>query len=185
LFDRNTLAKPDSSEQARGRRESAVELLHLLGAGAGLGMASAIRGEWHAAAEPLQAIGRTGTVAFPTAAVIRTVLKDVPPDTLGSAATLFHEHLSFEWARVRGPNARGNATGPDKDVALVSDQLNIAAAEGVGCIVADDRRGPRRRVSGSHCGADTRPHCRGGLPGAVSIRRMSPRNPTTRWPTIW
>jgi phosphotriesterase-related protein len=111
------------------------ELLHLLGAGAGFGMASAIRGDWHVAAEPLQAIGSAGTVAFPTAAVIRTVLKDVPPDSLGSAATLFHEHLSFEWARVRGPNARGNATGPDKDVALVSDQLNIAATEGVGCIV--------------------------------------------------
>ena len=31
--------------------------------------------------------------------------------------------------------AVGIATGPEKDVTLVSDQLNIAATEGVGCIV--------------------------------------------------
>jgi phosphotriesterase-related protein len=67
--------------------------------------------------------------------VIRTVLSDVAPESLGTTATLFHEHLSFEWARVRGPNGRGPATGPEKDVALVAGQVNIAATEGVGCIV--------------------------------------------------
>jgi phosphotriesterase-related protein len=91
-----------------GRRD----LLGLLAVGAGFGFAQARRGP-----------------------VVRTVLNDVPPDALGSAATLFHEHLSFEWARVRGPNGRGIPTGPEKDVALVAEQINIAAAEGVGCIV--------------------------------------------------
>jgi phosphotriesterase-related protein len=110
-------------------------LLHLLGVAAGAGLGPFVRGDSSTAAQPPQAIARAGTLAFPEGAVIRTVLKDVPPDTLGTAATLFHEHLSFEWARVRPPNARGNATGPEKDVALVSDQLNIAANEGVGCIV--------------------------------------------------
>src|SRR5215467_5844407 len=68
----------------------------------------------------------------PRGAVIRTVLKDIAPDSLGSAATLFHEHLSFEWARVTG---RQDRPGPDKDAASLGDQLDIAAAEGVGCIV--------------------------------------------------
>ena len=67
--------------------------------------------------------------------VIRTVLADIAPDSLGATATLFHEHLSFEWAKVRGPNGRGPQTGPDKDVALVAEQVNMAAAENVGCIV--------------------------------------------------
>jgi phosphotriesterase-related protein len=67
--------------------------------------------------------------------VIRTVLTDVTPDSLGDRATLFHEHLSFEWAKVRGPNGRGPQTGPDKDVGLVAEQIDMAAAENVGCIV--------------------------------------------------
>jgi phosphotriesterase-related protein len=71
----------------------------------------------------------------PSGPVIRTLLKDVSPDSLGTAATLFHEHLSFEWARVRGPNGRGPSSGPEKDVALVAEQINIAGSEGVGCIV--------------------------------------------------
>jgi phosphotriesterase-related protein len=64
--------------------------------------------------------------------VIRTLLKDVSPDTLGMKATLFHEHLSFEWARVTG---RQDRPGPAKDVNPVLEQLNAAALEGVGCIV--------------------------------------------------
>jgi predicted metal-dependent phosphotriesterase family hydrolase len=75
----------------------------------------------------LRAQPQTGT------AVIRTVLDDVRPDSLGTKATLFHEHLSFEWARVRGTS---NAPpGPAKDPAPIVEQLNTAASEGVGCIV--------------------------------------------------
>ena len=33
--------------------------------------------------------------AFPKTAVIRTVLKDLPPEALGAGATLFHEHMSL------------------------------------------------------------------------------------------
>jgi phosphotriesterase-related protein len=111
------------------------EVLALLGAGAGFGLASAARGDLGLAAAPLQAVASAGKVVFPKDAVIRTLLKDVSPDTLGNAATLFHEHLSWEWARVRGPNGRGNLTGPAKDVKPVIEQLDVALSEGVGCIV--------------------------------------------------
>jgi phosphotriesterase-related protein len=70
-------------------------------------------------------------VAFPAGAVIRTVLTDVAPDTL-TTATLFHEHLSFDWARVA---PQSNRTGPAKDPAPVVEQLEAARAEGVGCVV--------------------------------------------------
>src|SRR5207344_2812153 len=92
------------------------EMLGVLAAGAGAGLGFA------------QGQGGGGPV-------IRTVLGDVAPASLGATATLFHEHLSFEWAKVRGPGGRGPATGPEKDVALVSEQINAAAAENVGCIV--------------------------------------------------
>jgi phosphotriesterase-related protein len=79
--------------------------------------------------------GSIAQTAFPAGAIIRTLTKDVAPAALDGKATLFHEHLSFEWARVRGPGGRGTPAGPAKDVGPVAEQLNAAAAEGVGCIV--------------------------------------------------
>src|SRR2546428_302288 len=70
--------------------------------------------------------------AFPRKAVIRTVRGDIPPDALASKATLFHEHLSFEWARVTG---RSDRSGPAKDASPILEQLDLAATQGVGCIV--------------------------------------------------
>jgi phosphotriesterase-related protein len=64
--------------------------------------------------------------------IIRTLLDDVNPDSLGARAILFHEHLSWEWARVRGGNA---PPGPAKDLQAITGQLDTAASEGVGCIV--------------------------------------------------
>ena len=110
-------------------------MLALFGAGAGFSLASAVRGDLGLGAAPLQQAASAGKVAFPKDAVIRTLLKDVSPDSLGDAATLFHEHLSFEWARVRGPGGRGNLTGPAKDAKPVVEQLDVALSEGVGCIV--------------------------------------------------
>src|SRR5262245_19862745 len=86
----------------------------------------------YSAVAPLQARGRGGTaVTFPKGATIRTVLKDISPDTI-TKATLFHEHLSFEWARVA---PQSNRTGPAKDPAPVLEQLDVAGTQGVGCIV--------------------------------------------------
>ena len=69
---------------------------------------------------------------FPKKAVIRTVQGDIAPEALASKATLFHEHLSFEWARVTG---RSDRPGPAKDAGPILEQLDVAATQGVGCIV--------------------------------------------------
>src|ERR1700733_12245025 len=89
---------------------------------------------------------------FPKGAIIRTILKDLPPEALAGGATLFHEHMSLapdfmpRWmanARASNPNAggRANAAPPPaappsnqpffmEDVDLMSDELKIAAQEG-------------------------------------------------------
>ena len=105
--------------------------LSLLGAGAVVSVASRWPGGTEAAIAPAQSAASGARLTFPNGATIRTVLKDVPPDTLTSA-TLFHEHLSWEWARVA---PQSNRSGPAKDAAPVLEQLTVAAAEGVGCIV--------------------------------------------------
>ncbi len=103
------------------------ELIGLLGASTVLGVAS----RWAAAATPLQTAASKGATSLPAGATIRTVLKDVSPDSM-TKATLFHEHLSFEWARVA---PQSNRSGPAKDALPVLEQVEAAAADGVGCIV--------------------------------------------------
>ena len=106
------MTKPHLRAQQLSRRE----LLGLLGAGTGLAFARQL--------------------APQGGAIIRTVLKDIAPATLGSSATLFHEHMSFEWARVMAPSANGTTRpGPTKDLAPILEQLDVAAKEGVGCVV--------------------------------------------------
>jgi phosphotriesterase-related protein len=80
--------------------------------------------------------------------IIRTVLKDVPPESLSGGATLFHEHLSLapgfmpKWiALARGqsqPPAETPASGGPffmQDADLMVDELRAAGKEGVACIV--------------------------------------------------
>lgn len=90
---------------------------------------------------------------FPKKAIIRTILKDLPPEALAGGATLFHEHLSFapdfmpRWialARAGQPNAgRGPAPAPPpsnqkffmQDLDLMTEEMKAAQADGVACIV--------------------------------------------------
>jgi phosphotriesterase-related protein len=112
-------------------------MLQRLGAGAaGVAAASSSVEFWPQVSSVSAAPAQTGAaatsrVAFPAGAVIRTVLTDVAPNTL-TTATLFHEHLSFEWARVV---PQSNRTGPAKDPTPVVEQLEAAHVEGVGCVV--------------------------------------------------
>ena len=65
-------------------------------------------------------------------AIIRTVLKDLPPEALAGGATLFHEHLSLapdfmpKWialARAQNPQASSQAkTAPPPPQAPPSDR---------------------------------------------------------------
>jgi phosphotriesterase-related protein len=88
-------------------RFSRRHALGLLGAGAGLGFAGALRGDLFAQ-----------TPAIPRGAIIRTILKDLPPDGTGTGTALFHEHLT---------------AGGNLDVLV--DEVKAAAQQGLGCIV--------------------------------------------------
>lgn len=97
---------------------------------------------------------------FQKGAIIRTILKDMPPESLAGGATLFHEHLSLaqdfmprwmSFARAQNPQAGGRGNGgrapqaqaparPDEpffmeNVDVMSDEMKAAAQEGVACIV--------------------------------------------------
>ena len=94
---------------------------------------------------------------FPKGAIIRTVLKDLPPEALAGGATLFHEHLSLapdfmpKWmalARAQYAQAGAQTKAPPppapaptdqpffmKDLDLMTEEVRVAAQEGVACLV--------------------------------------------------
>src|SRR6266446_5639674 len=88
-------------EDSRSPRLSRRQAISLLGTGAGLGLFSAARPVASLlAASPWQAAGsRTKKVTFPKGAVIRTILRDLPPEAL-SGSILFHEHLDGVYSRT-------------------------------------------------------------------------------------
>ncbi len=117
---------PFSQDGKRSSRLTRREMLGLLGAGAGLLSAAQASA---ASLETLFSPGATGAsnVAFPEGAVVRTILKDIAPDTLASGPVLFHEHLSL------------NLAGLDEhftdDVDLMIAEVKATASEGISCIV--------------------------------------------------
>jgi phosphotriesterase-related protein len=89
---------------------------------------------------------------FPKGAIIRTVLKDLPPEALAGGASLFHEHMSLEpgflpkftslLAAGRGgpaaPPVPAAAPGSKyfmEDLDLLTEELRTAKNEGVSCLV--------------------------------------------------
>ena len=80
----------DSRAAGLSRREA----IGLLGVGAGLGLLTTLREEAGLLAAPYQAAAaRAQAATFPKGAVIRTILKDVSPEALGSGWSLFHDHV--------------------------------------------------------------------------------------------
>ncbi len=76
--------------------------------------------------------------------IIRTVLKDLPPEALSGGATLFHEHLSLapdfmgRWMalfRHQSPPPRSDAPDVMHDLGIMTAELEAAAKDGVACIV--------------------------------------------------
>ena len=96
--------------------------IRLLGLGSGLGLAAGTR----AIAAPASRAAAGQKPGIPKGAIIRTILKDVPPDRLGTGAALMHEHVTA-----------GN------DVDVLVDEVRASGQEGVSCLV-DAAVGKRR-----------------------------------------
>jgi len=72
--------------------------------------------------------------AFSQRAVIRSILRDVAPESLTGQAVLFHEHLSMKATRPPAPGQSPPAHFTD-DVELMIEEVRAAGKEGVACIV--------------------------------------------------
>jgi phosphotriesterase-related protein len=115
-------------------------------AGAGLGL-TAGAGSAAGAGRALASAAGASQAAFPQGAIVRTVLEDLSPDVLADGATLFHEHLAFNYA---SPPAEPRAPGTPEPapptnaemVDLLVEELQMAKFDGVSCIV-DSSVGPR------------------------------------------
>ncbi|HEV8482832.1 MAG TPA: twin-arginine translocation signal domain-containing protein [Blastocatellia bacterium] len=87
---------------------------------------------------PWQTGSRPRTPAFPKGAVIRSLLKDVPPAALSSGAVLFHEHLSLHYPLTNALAAKQGVPPPTNfsdDVDLMIAETRAAGVDGVSCIV--------------------------------------------------
>src|SRR5712691_3452864 len=71
---------------------------------------------------------------FPKGTVIRTLLKDLPPSTLGGGA-LFHEHLSIDLPPIGPPQKTPPPPQATADVDYIIGEIKTAGSEGVSCIV--------------------------------------------------
>jgi phosphotriesterase-related protein len=114
------------------------DIIRLIGAGAAAAFTHRL-----AAAE--------GRLRLPTGAVIRTVLRDLPPEALAGGATLFHEHLSVgadfmprvmaQFRILLGADANLPALPPPEqqrllqDLDVMAEEMRFATAQGVACIV--------------------------------------------------
>ena len=121
------------------------QAIGLLATGAGLTLGSACR----SGPSPDVAAGDSATsdaqaVAFPDGAIVRTILDDVPPDSLAGGATLFHEHLQLGFGYYTSPPAMGSGQGggtapseanTERFLHLVVEELRMAATDGMSCVV--------------------------------------------------
>lgn len=119
------------------RQLSRRDLLALLGAGTAAAAACA-RDEPAPPAETAGAAA-TGDPSAPASLVIRTILRDVPPDELAAGAVLFHEHVSMDngfW-RDMGLERLIDPSQPYfmEDIDYMVAEMQAAAEDGVACIV--------------------------------------------------
>src|SRR6266852_2252589 len=128
-------------------RLSRREALGMLGVGAGLGLFAVGRGAQLAAWGIQAPTAARRAMRIPKGAIIRTILKDLPPDGLGNGAILFHEHMSFDssfFEKMRPANAPRPANPPPpsylENVDLVTDEVRATGKEGVSCIVDGGHR---------------------------------------------
>jgi phosphotriesterase-related protein len=102
----------------------------MLAMGAGLGAMTGLSEKLGLSA---QAAAR---VTFPKGSIIRTILKDVTPESLAGGATLFHEHISIGDSLPSWLPPRKNPTPAyGADIDLMVSEVKALAKDGVSCIV--------------------------------------------------
>jgi predicted metal-dependent phosphotriesterase family hydrolase len=74
------------------------QMIGLLGVSAGVGFFSGADRAASLLAAPFQGSSGGSPVTFPKGAIIRTILKDIPPESI-NGSILFHEHLNGEYNR--------------------------------------------------------------------------------------
>jgi phosphotriesterase-related protein len=82
-------------------------------------------------------LGQALPPTFERGAIIRTLLRDVPPDTI-TGPTLFHEHLSIRYPLTKAMAAAQGRDVPasySDDVDLMIEETKAAGKDGVACIV--------------------------------------------------
>ena len=155
-------------------RREAIRMLEAAGLGV---MASLADGDLAAAA--IEGAAQQA-VAFQQGAIIRTVLKDVAPESLGVVAFHEHLHMSSSFGIRGGPGAPQPDTHFSEDFDLMVEELRRAARDGVTCILdaghADQgRRVPYVRQLSKHSGVPV--VVSGGYHSEASyppeVRRMS------------
>lgn len=110
------------------------DALALLGLGAPMGL---LTSAWQRAGGPAPA------PAYPKGAIIRTLLKDLAPDRLGTGATLIHEHLSIGQTSWGPPRPTWQFTD---DVRLMTEEVNAMPDGRVSCIVDAGNAGLGRNI---------------------------------------
>jgi hypothetical protein len=125
-----------SDHRAPAPRFSRRHLLQLMGTSTALGLFSSGKVGGALVAAAWQPSGASAKATFAKGAIIRTLLKDIPPEQLASRATLFHEHFSIDLPPVNPPRPDAPPPPPPtKDVDLMIQEARLAAIDGVGCIV--------------------------------------------------
>ncbi len=120
------------------------QAITLLSSGAGVALVDALRGHvplfaqpggWFAARSPKRP-------TFLKGSVIRTIVKDIPVESLPNGAVQFHEHLRGTFSPTAPPPPNSDmlpgVLTPKNEaeyLQLMVDELKMARAEGVSCIV--------------------------------------------------
>jgi phosphotriesterase-related protein len=112
-------------DESRVSRRQAVGLIGIAAAG---GIVSWLGHDVELLARAVQSASGQKPIAFPPGAIVRTLLKDVPPESLAGGPTLFHEHLSINLAAKGVPHYTA-------DVAMMIEEARGALEDGLACIV--------------------------------------------------
>src|SRR5215831_12823314 len=107
-------------------RLSRRDVLALVAASGGAGLAALAGTSRGLAAFVQTSLPPARPVAFSKGAVVRTLLKDVPPESLSGGPVLFHEHLSMHYP----PQAKEHFTD---DVSMMIDEGRAAGKDGISC----------------------------------------------------